>query len=103
MMTILPMQRQIFINDLEEAQEELCFNIAHLDKQEAIDNIMTILYALRIASIIYNEYSLQKNVEEALASMINNNCKQDTKTVKILYELAEVMVYPYKNNMICVA
>ena len=100
MMTILPRQRQMFIKDFEEAQEELCFNMAHLDKEEAIDNIMTILYALRIASIIYNEHNLQKHVEVALASMINNDCKQDMKTVKILYELTETIVYPYKNNMI---
>ena len=102
-MIAIPTQRQAFIKDLEEAQEELCLNLAHIDTQESIDNIMHILVALRIAAIVYDEHTLQKSVEEVLAMMINHDKQCDQKTVQGLYELIDMMIYPYRNNMIHVA
>ena len=102
-MIAIPTQRQAFIKDLEEAQEELCLNLAHINTQESIDNIMHILVALRIAAIVYDEHTLQKSVEEVFAMMINHDKQCDQKTVQGLYELIDIMIYPYRNNMIRVA
>jgi len=102
-MITIPTQRQAFIKDLEEAQEELCLNLAHIDTQESIDNIMHILVALRIAAIVYDEHILQKSIEEVLAMMINHDKQCDQKTVQELYELIDIMIYPYRNNMIHMA
>lgn len=95
-MKVASTQRAQFTNDVEEVSEQLCFNLAHLDKEESIDNIVAILTALRIAAITFEEYTLQKSVEEALAVIINHHHIHDRKMVNKFYELAEMMVYPYK-------
>jgi len=96
-------QRNIFLKDVENALEELSFNLAHLDNKKSLDNIMQILYALRIAAITYDEYSLQRKVEELLAMMINHNLKYDVKIINRLYTLIETMIYPYKKYNYIVA
>jgi len=96
-MNVTLTQRAQFAKDVQEASEELCFNLAHLDKEESMDNIMAILTALRIAAMTFEEYTLQKNVEEALAMIINHYHTHDRKMVNLFYEIAEMMVYPYKN------
>jgi len=95
-----PIQRQIFINDVENAFEALCLNMAHIDKPEAMENIMTILHALRIAADTYEEYALQKRIEEVLALMLNHRYEHNTKIVSRLYHLTEEMIYPYKERML---
>jgi len=102
-MTNILAQRRAFIKDLAEAQEELCIHLAHIDMQASIDNIMHILVALRIAAIMYDEYTLQKSIEEVLAMMINHDNECDAKTVQGLYDIIDMMIYPYRNNMINVA
>ncbi|SFV57391.1 hypothetical protein MNB_SV-14-312 [hydrothermal vent metagenome] len=62
--------REEFLHDIIQAQEELTINMKNIEKKECIDNIIDILYALRIATIHYNEYNLQKNIEEALALLV---------------------------------
>lgn len=91
-------QRVQFTKDVEEASEQLCFNLAHLDKEGSIENMMAILTALRIAAMTFEEYTLQKNVEGALAMMINHHQIHDKKMINMFYEIAETMVYPYKKN-----
>jgi uncharacterized protein YjgD (DUF1641 family) len=98
-----PIQRQAFLNDVAQAQEELYLNMVHLEKEESIDNIVHVLYALRIGAITYNEYALQKSVEEALALFINHDLKHNNKIVNTLYKLAEEMVYPYSKDFMIVA
>jgi hypothetical protein len=98
-MTTTLTQRQAFVTDVENALEELSFNVAHLDKKESVENIMYILYALRIASIQYDENELQKNVEALLAMLINHNLHPDIKIVDALYTLMETMIYPYRKSM----
>jgi len=98
-----PRQRQEFMKDLEIAKEELCLNLVHLNRQESIDNIIHILVSLRIAAIVYDEYTLQQSVEEVLAMIINHDKQCNHKVVQRLYELIDVVIYPYKNNMIHVA
>jgi hypothetical protein len=102
-MTTTQTQRQAFVNDVDTALEELCFNVAHLDKKESIDNIMHILHALRIASIFYNEDELQKDVENLLAMMINHNLHHDATIVNRLYMFLETMIYPYRKHISIVA
>lgn len=97
-MTTTLAQRQIFMNDIKDSFEALYFNIAHLDNQESIENIVTILYALRIAANTYEEYALQKKVEEVLALMLNHQNEHNAKIVRKLYALVEAMVYPYQKE-----
>lgn len=97
-MKIALTQRIQFTKDVEEASEQLCFNLAHLDKEESIDNMMSILTALRIAAMTFKEYTLQKSVEEVLAMMINKHHIHDKKMVHTFYKIAETMIYPYKKN-----
>ena len=97
-MTTTLAQRQAFVKDVENALEELSFNVAHLDKKESVDNIMHILHALRIASMLYDEYELKKDVETLLAMMINQDLHHDMKIVNGLYTLIEMMVYPYRKS-----
>ncbi len=99
-MTSSTILRRAFSKDVETAMESLCGSLAHLDTKESIDNILHTLTALRIAAITYKEYALQKRVEEILAHMINLDCSYDTKTVNAIYRLVDIMVYPYRNNMI---
>ena len=98
-MTRTVTQRQVFLKDIDDTLEQLCFNIAHIEKSDSIDNIMHILYALRIAAVTYNEYELQKNFEALLAMMINHDFRHDSKTVNAFYELVETMVYPYRKSI----
>jgi len=102
-MTNILAQRRAFIKDLAEAQEELCIHLTHIDMQESIDNIMHILVALRIAAVMYDEHTLQKSIEEVLAMIINHDNEFDSKTVQGLYDIIDMMIYPYRNNMINVA
>jgi len=98
-MTTTVTQREAFVRDVENALEELSFNVAHLDKKESIDNIMHILHALRIAAMFYEEHALQKDVEALLAMMINHDLNHDVKIVNGLYTLIETMIYPYRKSM----
>ena len=95
-----PIQRQIFINDVENAFEALCLNMARIEKPEAMENIMTILHALRIAANMYEESMLQKKIEEVLALMLNHRYEHNLKIVSRLYHLIDETIYPYKERML---
>lgn len=97
-MTVTETLRLAFAKDVEDAMEQLCFDIAHLDNEESVDDIMRLLYALRIAAIAYGERTLQKQSEKALAIMLNHRLNHSPRTVAFLYDLAETMVYPYSNR-----
>jgi hypothetical protein len=94
-MTVTETLRLAFAKDVEDAMEQLCYDIAHLDDEESVDDIMRLLYALRIAAIAYGERTLQKQSEQALALMLNHRLNHSSKTVSSLYDLVETMVYPY--------
>ena len=86
-MLTIPTLRKVFLKDFKEAQKELYLNLAHINTQEAIDNILHILVALRIASIVYKERMLQKNIEEILTMIINQDRQCNQKTIQSLYRL----------------
>jgi len=97
-MTITPLQRRLFIKDIEDAFESLCLNMSHLEHKESLDEIITILHSLRIAANVYGEYTLQKNVQEVLALMINHQNEHNTQIVSQLYTLVDAIVYPYREK-----
>jgi len=86
--------RLAFLQDVESVMERLYRDIAHIDREESVDDIMRLLYALRLAAITYDEHALKRNVEHALAVMLNRRLHQTAETVTTLYALADAVIYP---------
>ncbi|MNN61829.1 hypothetical protein D3C81_1770860 [compost metagenome] len=90
--------RLAFLQDVESVIEKLYRDIANIDREESVDDILHLLYALRLAAIAYNERSLKRNVEHALAVMLNRRLHQTKDTVMTLYQLADTMLYPMERT-----
>jgi len=88
--------RLAFIQDVEEVMERLYQDIAHIDQKEADEEIIHLLYALRLAAISYDERYLKKKIEKTLAAMLNRREHQTEQMVTMLYDLADAIVYPVK-------
>ena len=88
-MLAIPTLREAFLKDFKQAQKELYLNLANIHTPKAIDNILHILVALRIAAIVYNEQMLQKNIEEILTMIINQDRQCNKKITQSLYRLIE--------------
>ncbi len=97
-MTVTETLRLAFAKDVEDAMEQICFDVAHLNEEGSAEEIMRLLYALRIAAIAYGERTLRKQSEKALAIMLNHRLDHTPKTVATLYDLVETMVYPCRNR-----
>jgi len=88
--------RLAFVQDIENVMDQLYQDIAHIDQDEYNDDIIHLLYALRLAAIAYDERYLKKKIEKTLAAMINHQEHQTEQMVTMLYDLANAIVYPIK-------
>ena len=95
--------RLAFVADVEQVMDQLCSDIARLDKEESVEDIMRLLYALRIAANAYGEHDLKRRVEKMLAIMLNHSLNHNPATVNLFYDLAETMVYPSGNQALLAA
>lgn len=95
--------RLAFVADVEQVMDRLSVDIARLDNEATAEEILQLLYALRIAAVAYGERDLKRRVEKVLAMMRNHRLNHNPVLVTMLYDLVETTVYPSDRQAVLAA
>lgn len=86
-------QKYVFYQEVEDAIDSLYLHLSNYENDQSTESIIEILEALYNGAVRFNETELERSVDIILSDILKGKQK-DPKTIKAIYELCNIKVYP---------
>jgi CRISPR/Cas system endoribonuclease Cas6 (RAMP superfamily) len=91
-------QKHAFSQEVEDAVDSLLYHLSNYQNEHSTQFIIEILEALYNGAEIFNEEELGSRVDAILSDILKGKQK-DPKTIRAIYELADIKVYPIESTL----
>eukprot|EP01156_Anaeramoeba_ignava_P004474 Anaeramoba_ignava/a231150_6.p1 GENE.a231150_6~~a231150_6.p1 ORF type:complete len:103 (-),score=9.85 a231150_6:215-523(-) len=91
-------QKHAFSQEVEDAVDSLHYHLSNYENEHSTQFIIEILEALYNGAELFNEEELGSRVDAILSDILKGKQK-DPQTIKAIYELADIKVYPIESTL----